>query len=308
MGRVKKSTILFITEALEVHGNKYDYSKTLYIDNKTKVCVVCPTHGEFFINPSEHLRGFGCPECGEKRSREKKPLTTESFVAKSKEIHGDKYDYSKVVYTNYKTEVCITCPIHGEFWQTPKKHLSGSGCILCKVEPKTNKCNSYEQSKYNVWQGIFLRCGNRKVKSYADCTVCNEWRDYNSFEKWCNNPENGYQEGYQIDKDILVKGNREYSPDKCCFVPREINMLLVMGDSRPRNLPRGVTKGRGGKFISKISICGESYYLGSFDTVDEASQAYKNFKELYIKAVAEKYFQEGKITKKVYDALMKYEI
>ena len=85
-------------------------------------------------------------------------------------------------------------------------------------------------------------------------------------------------------------------------------MILVAGNHRPHDLPIGVTRGRGGKFISQLSICGESYYLGCFNTIDMAFHAYKNFKERYIKSIAEKYFQEGKITKKVYDALMKYEV
>ena len=116
----------FITKAKEKHGDKYDYSKIEYVDAHTKVCIICHKHGEFWIAPNSHLNGSGCPECG----RNKK-MTTEAFIEKAKQIHGDKYDYSKVEYVNSHTKVRIICPIHGEFWQRPDHHLHGQGCKKC---------------------------------------------------------------------------------------------------------------------------------------------------------------------------------
>ena len=118
----------FIAKAKKIHGDKYDYSKVKYIDTKSKVCVVCPEHGEFWQTPHNHLSGQGCPKCGV----EKQTSTKEEFIKKAKEIHGDKYDYSKVDYSNAHTKVCIICPNHGEFWQTPNNHLRGHGCPKCK--------------------------------------------------------------------------------------------------------------------------------------------------------------------------------
>ena len=128
----KLTTEEFIEKARELHGNKYDYSKVNYVNNHTKVCIICPEHGEFWQVPSSHLQGVGCPKCGlnkiwESRGR----ITTDEFIEKAIEVHGDKYDYSKVRYVNSHTKLCIICPEHGEFWQLPYVHLKGCGCDKC---------------------------------------------------------------------------------------------------------------------------------------------------------------------------------
>ena len=124
----------FIDKAKKVHNDKYDYSKVEYINNKTKVCIVCPIHGEFWMKPNNHLLKQGCPKCGIETIRFSQRFTTQEFIKKAKEIHGDIYDYTKVNYINSKTKVCIICPIHGEFWQTPYGHLHYKGCPKCSVE------------------------------------------------------------------------------------------------------------------------------------------------------------------------------
>lgn len=116
----------FIEKAKKVHGDKYDYSKVNYVGAESKVCIICPKHGEFWQTPHRHLRGDRCPMCS-KRAR----LNTEEFIRRAKEIHGNKYDYSKVEYVNNNTKVCIICPEHGEFWQKPSSHLIGNGCPIC---------------------------------------------------------------------------------------------------------------------------------------------------------------------------------
>ena len=111
-----------------------------YVDCKTKVCIICPEHGEFWQTPSDHIfQKQGCPKCGIKRRADKNRLSKEDFVLKAKEIHGDKYDYSKVEYVDCMKKVCIIChekdkngKEHGEFWQTPNNHLRGNGCPKCK--------------------------------------------------------------------------------------------------------------------------------------------------------------------------------
>ena len=121
----------WVEKARKVHGDKYDYSKVKYVNNKTKVCIICPTHGEFWQTPNSHLLGQGCRKCGINRITTSLKHTTEDFIEQSKEIHGDKYDYSKVKYDGNKNAVCIICPTHGEFWQTPHEHLDGCGCPKC---------------------------------------------------------------------------------------------------------------------------------------------------------------------------------
>ena len=134
-GRVKKLTKKeFIERAKKIHGNKYDYSKVKYIDYETPVRIICPIHGEFQQSPNSHLHSYGCPKGGRKNINADRKLTTEEFIKKAKEVHGDKYDYSKVEYKNDKTPVTIICPIHGEFKQRPANHLNGNGCKKCAVE------------------------------------------------------------------------------------------------------------------------------------------------------------------------------
>lgn len=126
----------FIERSVKKHGKKYDYSKVNYINSTTEVIVICPEHGEFNVLPERHYgRGDGCPICRWKRAKQSirkvQGLTKERFIEKARKIHGGKYDYSKVVYENTDTPVCIVCPEHGEFWQTPHHHLGGSGCPEC---------------------------------------------------------------------------------------------------------------------------------------------------------------------------------
>ena len=128
---------IFIEKARQIHNDKYDYSKVNYVNSRTKVCIICPTHCEFWQTPHNHLKGYGCAECGKEKSHLSK-MTTEDFIVKSKEIHGNKYDYSKACYKTCDTKVCIICPEHGEFWQTPSNHINGSGCPKCANEKRKN--------------------------------------------------------------------------------------------------------------------------------------------------------------------------
>ena len=127
----KLTTQEFIEKAYKVHGNKYDYSKVNYINSRSKVCIICPIHGEFFQIANEHLCGAECPKCGfEKRGKQRRS-NTEEFVKKAIQIHGNIYNYSKVNYITSNEKVEIICPIHGSFWQTPSKHLCGRRCPKC---------------------------------------------------------------------------------------------------------------------------------------------------------------------------------
>ena len=130
--KYRKDGDIFINDAVKVHGDKYDYSKVEYVNWKTKVCIICPEHGEFFQTPNAHLNGQGCPKCGIKSRTEQRTMTTEEFIEKAKRIHGDKYDYSKVEYLNTGENVLIKCNKCGrEFHQTPENHLQNKGCPYC---------------------------------------------------------------------------------------------------------------------------------------------------------------------------------
>ena len=122
---------IFIEKARKIHSDKYDYSKVEYVNNNTKVCIVCPIHGEFYIIPDSHLRGRGCKKCGTIRAKMKNRMKQNEFIEKAAKIHNGKFDYSDVKYENTDTKVKIICPEHGEFLQTPHHHLNGIGCPLC---------------------------------------------------------------------------------------------------------------------------------------------------------------------------------
>ena len=121
----------FIKRATKIHNNKYNYSNVDYKNAMEKVCIICPEHGEFWQLPATHLQGIGCPVCGKLKASKSHKLTTEKFIQRAKEIHGDKYDYSKTTYKNMKEPVCIICPTHGEFWQVAHTHLTNHGCPKC---------------------------------------------------------------------------------------------------------------------------------------------------------------------------------
>lgn len=126
-----KSTEEFIAEAKQVHGDRFDYSKTVYVGAHRKVCITCRIHGDFKQDPSSHIKGVGCPICSTIKASDQLRSSAEEFIEKANQIHSFKYDYSKVEYVNAITRVCVICPAHGEFYPTPNNHLRGSGCPQC---------------------------------------------------------------------------------------------------------------------------------------------------------------------------------
>src|SRR6056300_1090867 len=131
-------TTEFINKAKEVHGDLYDYSKVDYKKAIEKVIIICKIHGEYLQQPSNHLRGNGCTVCSISKRNNKSRYTSEIFIDKAKEVHGDKYNYSKVNYVDSKTKVIIICKEHGEFLQAPNKHLQKQGCNKCGCHEKSN--------------------------------------------------------------------------------------------------------------------------------------------------------------------------
>ena len=127
-----EKTKVFIRKALKVHGDWYDYSKVEYKNAHTKVTISCPIHGNFEQTPNGHLRGCGCLLCSITENANKCRKSGETFIKEAKEVHNNKYTYEKVNYINAKTKVTITCPIHGDFEQTPDAHRKGEGCPECR--------------------------------------------------------------------------------------------------------------------------------------------------------------------------------
>ena len=162
--RCKDTTENFIRKSRKVHGNFYDYSNLIYNGNKEKVEILCPIHGSFWQGPNNHLRGCGCPKCKGSRISKSKTRTKEEFIDKAKLVHGDRYDYSRVVYVNSITPVEIICKFHKtSFWQDPGNHLQGKGCPICnssKLELLVrNSLNSnnikFEEQK--TWEWLIFK-------------------------------------------------------------------------------------------------------------------------------------------------------
>lgn len=156
----------FIEKAMKKHGDRYDYSKVNYINNRTKVCIICPEHGEFQQTPDKHLRGQGCPKC----CRKNKKYTTDEFIEQAIKIHGNLYDYSETIYgKNKKEKVKIICPKHGPFLITPESHLQGGGCKYCTVgevfntEDFINKAKNIHKNKYIYDKTIFTGAFNKVI-------------------------------------------------------------------------------------------------------------------------------------------------
>lgn len=164
---------------------------------------------------------------------------------------------------------------------------------------------------YSVWRNILKRCYTHykcHQPSYDGCSIVPEWLLYSTFKKWF---DTNYISGYQLDKDLLVNGNKVYSPETCCFVPQEINKLLINRKRHRGDFYVGVSRYQQKewvRFVAHISKSGTLVSLGYFLTPEEAFQAYKSAKERYVKERATQYFQEGKITQRVYQALMEYKV
>ena len=165
-----KSEERFIEEARKIHGDKYDYSKVKYVNTDTNVCIICPEHGEFFMQPKHHLEGCGCQKCSWEKNGDKRKSTTEDFVEKAKKIHGNRYGYSKVEYIDAHTKVCIICPKHGEFWQTPNDHLRGNGCRYCvNIQSKQEMeiCNFLSENGIEFEHGSRGLIGGKEIDIFV---------------------------------------------------------------------------------------------------------------------------------------------
>lgn len=179
----------FIIRFKEIHGDRYNYSKVNMDkrDEKGRICIICPVHGEFWQNPYDHLKGCGCRKCYGNNK-----MSIDEFIEKARKVHGDKYEYSKVEYNGNKNKVIITCPIHGDFIQKPNDHLSGCGCPKCNNEyiPTTSEwiemAKKVHGDRYDYSKVEYI---NAKTKV---CIICKEhgefWQRPNNHLNGCNCP------------------------------------------------------------------------------------------------------------------------
>lgn len=209
------------------------------------------------------------------------------------------------------------------------KHISYSnfkkGAVECPYERKTYNIGYLGEGKYkskiegkltdyyDKWVGMLRRCYcdklHKKYPQYKECKVCDEWLNFQNFAKWYE--DNYYEvEGQrmELDKDILIKGNKVYSPETCVFVPRLINTVITNRKRDRGKYPVGVTlSSNKKKYISRCSNGkGEFIYIGRYDTALEAFNVHKEYKENIIKSIANKYKEV--IPNNLYEAMYRYEV
>ena len=204
--------LAFIERSDNKYNYKYDYSKVNYINNKIKVTIICPLHGEFDQSPNAHLRG-GCRKCGIIKRTNNRTKSKEEFINESIQKHNNKYDYSKVNYINISTSVTIICPIHGEFSQIAKNHIKGKGCKPCGI---IKLIKPIPKSKEE-----FILRANKKYNNKYDYSNIN-YLDYNNCKliikcpfhgKFKQTPKNHIKQGCR--KCILYKKRNN---DWLCFL------------------------------------------------------------------------------------------
>jgi hypothetical protein len=209
----KVTTDDFIEKARKVHRDRYDYSKSEYVAAKDLITITCPIHGDFQLTPNKHLNGRGCQQCGRQSLSDMNRKTDNIFIDQSNIVHDGKYDYSKVDYKTARQKVIITCPIHGDFEQSPDKHLRGQGCPKCGHQILGNRKdlddfledaaivhgNKYDYSK------VDYKDANSKV-----IITCPIHGDFEQTPSKHINAENGCpsckeSKGEKLVNDILVK-------------------------------------------------------------------------------------------------------
>lgn len=167
-----------------------------------------------------------------------------------------------------------------------------------------------KQESFRRWKNMINRCYNGAVHErqpgYEKCTVCAEWLNYSNFKLWYDENIAPYKElemNVELDKDILIKGNTVYSPETACLVPKFINDLFIGSVSDQREYPPGVYFDKDNqKYRACMSFMGSNIKLGTFDSPEAAFSRYKEYKEDFIKDIAEQY--RGKLPDKVYRAMM----
>lgn len=167
--------------------------------------------------------------------------------------------------------------------------------------------------QYAMWASMIDRSFGENTKrikpTYKDVTCCEEWLSFANFLEWANKEVNykGRHTDLDLDKDILTKGNKIYSPEKCCIIPMPINTLILRSAGTRGKWPIGVNyHKRDNIFEASLRVFGRQKYLGRFNTQEEAFLAYKREKESYIKQTALKY--RGLLSERVFDALMVWEV
>lgn len=171
------------------------------------------------------------------------------------------------------------------------------------------KLNGKIIKEYKLWLGLLKRCYSpiyhRENPTYISCKASENFKNYSYFYEWCQTQIGFNKESYHLDKDLIFKGNKLYSENTCLFVPSQLNRILMSSGACRGNLPLGVTL-EGSKFKARCWGYSPKRHIGTFDTIEEAFNAYKAVKEAFIKAQAEKW--KAHIDPRAFVALIAYEV
>ena len=213
--------------------------------------------------------------------------------------------------TGYKTFTNLSQIKSGEVKDLLQVSIAGVGMLGKDFKNKDAKTKTYQ-----TWIKMIQRCysdiKNIRNRTYEDCHISKNFLNFSEFKGWCNSQIGFYSfdekgKGFQLDKDILFKGNKIYSEDTCCFIPQEINTLLLTSKRIRGDNPIGVFyHNRDKKYVAKCKVNNKTVHLGYHLTATEAFFAYKEFKESYIKEVANKW--KDQIDPRVYEALTSWEV
>jgi len=160
----KLTTEDFLIKARAVHGDKYDYSKVVYVGIYDFIIIICKIHGEFKQIAKDHLKGSGCQKCANIKVPNIK-LTTEEFICRAKEIYNNRFDLSKVNYVNSQTKVVVTCLIHGDFLTKPMDFLNGHSCAGCKSDKIKEYFSEKRKLQYLPYMEASTYCIENNIKS-----------------------------------------------------------------------------------------------------------------------------------------------
>ena len=251
-----------------------------------------------------------------------KRKTTKQYIEEAKAIWGDAFDYSLVDYKGCDDKVDIICPKHEVFSIRAASHLRGSGCKKCSIENRMKHVRGIgindiplstcgegrlKDPIFGIWSAMLTRITSPKAahSPYFDTTICLDWLRFSKFREWVECPSTGYMKGYEIDKDIIQPGSKIYSPDTCCFVPPRINLLFTKHNT-PSDMPTGITV-KDGSFYTHVKTDNKILYA-TFHNIQDAMDDYVKKKTDIIRNVADEYYRNGKIVKRVYEAMMTFPV
>lgn len=169
-----KSQDTFIKELQKIYGDLYDFSKVEYVNNKTKVIVTCPIHGDYHVSPKSLLKGKKCAKCAALKRGKNKRLTREEFIKKANKIHRNKYDYSDSIFITTSDKITIKCEKHGYFTQYANSHLRGRGCPLCSYNGSKWQEEIYSIIKKIFSENIIIKKNDRSVLFDIETGYCKE--------------------------------------------------------------------------------------------------------------------------------------